>query len=364
VTEIYAPLKIVKCGFGVSCGGFNFPDPGGVGSYWLVNTPDGNTWAFGIDGPSTRTYDLEPNPGYVGAWMLSRVYSTIRNDTQDGPTASYVYEEGRQRDCGHTQFEGGAGGKEQGCITISEHNRLKRVDYGYANSNRPNAYSIDLVYGVTGWANAWSLTEAIFSANGAKQRRLLVGYLTRPWAPHADRITMQSWNGVDAWEGLPTTSFSYVDNGNSHLFSAIDTGYGATEQYGWTSLDHTYHYAQDRDYTQHASFVQWRRVNDGLGNTSEDFYEYSSPCYAEPGQTCYAGHDSLFPESRGMLAGFGVTTKRARPYGGADLAVVKVTQSHDWRTSGAATEERALDPINNANVLSAKQTTILFSAAR
>ncbi len=223
VTEIYAPLKIVKCSFGVSCGGFNFPDPGSVGSYWLVYSPDGNTWVFGIDGPSTKTFDLDDGPQhYVGAWMLSRVYSTNRNDTQDGPTAIYTYEEGRKGDCGQDAGQSGH------CINWSEYNRLKRVDYGFATSNRPNLYSIDFVYGVTGWASAWSLTEAIFNANGAKQRRLLLEYWTRPWAPRLDRISAQSWNGAAAWVGLPAATFSYVDL-STHLPATIYNGYGASE---------------------------------------------------------------------------------------------------------------------------------------
>jgi RHS repeat-associated protein len=363
VTESYQPLRVVRCRSGTDCDGLGLSVPAwnenthvpyntcdaniqplapANQDYWQVWTPDGARWVFGIDASSTRRLNLR-NTARTSAysqWFLRRVYSPIRDNAGAGRwSVEYFYSE--EAPTGDT---GSAPGWAGACVARGAdwegNTRLSQIRYGNSVQQSPPAY-----YQVHfGYINApaqlhWVATQA----NGRWIHQTVIGYSGHAWAQRVNSLQPRGFNGSD-WTQRPHTTFGYLNN-DDRLVRSINNGYGGAVSFGYwagSAAGRTYHHVNSRTLTD--GFV-----------TAVETYEYGSPCFNNPGQPCFFGRDTLFPETRGGLMGYSVLIKSVAPSGGAALNVVRTDMHHDKRWIGQA---------NTIREYNAARTQVLRSEVR
>ncbi len=358
VPENYAPIRVKKCNFGVVCEGLNMTDPGSVGFYFQVWTPDGTRYVFGTDSPSTKLLIRRREPiKYVSTWLLKTVHSPIRDlNPAAQRTLLYTYEEEVQGDDGQVASQGSAidGGD------WDKYNRLKRIDYGYATSAAPVMHSVIFNYAVVAWAGYIGLKSIDIRTFGSPVRQIV---LDQGWGPQETLrvfgIQEFAMNANGTMDRLPKTTFSYLADPNPFVMSSMSNGYGATKNYAWQTDSHTapganWHYN---------SYVLTADELDGIGNQSRTTYQRWNPCYVEPGRTCNSGHNTLFPEDYGSLAGYQVVSYSTSALNGPLLSVQQQWFGVVTQTLGLLVTTKQYNGANPASVLASSQTNYTIYSA-
>ncbi|MCL5998286.1 MAG: hypothetical protein M1546_19870, partial [Chloroflexi bacterium] len=372
VTEPYAPIRVVRCETGSTHPDCNIPytmwydavQGNGDGAdtctrsewyyfnpgYWQVWTANGTRYVFGLDQASTVYYAsfLDPALALDGrkleyqAWYLSRVYSPLRdNPTLNQWTAQYVYTQTYSIDTTS------ANGKHEGqdCPAYGEvHERQPQIwSINYGNSQGlggSSHYTVTFGYWYGSYM-VWRLDRIRAYASSTLLKEYEIGYCNDFQDPGEyaciGSIQEKAWNG-SSLDHLPATTFEYTRT-TDHLLTAINNGYGGRVEY-------TYGWADGGDKIYYR--VGKRTTTDGAGGTTEDTYEYSSPCFNYTSTSCYLGHDAIWQNGdsnpqQGALVGHEYVVQTTAPPGGSALAKTSHHMYADRKKLGYEYETRHLD---------------------
>jgi RHS repeat-associated protein len=323
-TEQYTPLRILRCNTRYTCGTEAIPGANAATEYWVVQTPNGVKWVFGVDANSTNAvpqkdrYDEGPSfmsgPGadgigaydpakafaqaramYAGevagqvtrAWFLRRAYALNRDSISAGRwSVEWTYtDQGYQGGADEIKRCVNPGYNPPNPCQLAIDQILRPVSIVYGPSIRVNGtaatrrYKVDFAYS---WGTRLSslTTSIVAAANTATViawlKRTAVNVNAASYGDLMSDIKDYSYNN-GAWVQFPAvTTFNYTDlslNTNTRtLLAKITNGYGGEWYYAYTGAT-----AWD------AHVVNKQTILSGAGWTGITEYAYANPCIGNSG---------------------------------------------------------------------------------